>query len=126
MTIPRIIVAGSRGLNNDKWVFSVLDKLFGWELVQIISGGAAGADRAGERWARRQGLVPTVMKPDYDKYPKKQAPKIRNGDMAEYAMKSEKRALVLFWDGKSRGSKDMLEKAYRAGIEEIHIYRYRK
>ena len=126
--MKRVIVAGSRGFNDKSFAYRVLDALYSEEPIEVVSGGAAGADWIGESWSKdRQGLNPTVMRPEYDKYPKRQAPIIRNADMAEYAIANGgESGLVLLWDGRSSGSKNMLENAYRAGITEIHIYRRKK
>lgn len=48
----------------------------------------------------------------------KAAGPIRNQQMAQ-----EADVLIAFWDGKSRGTKDMIEKATRAGLD-MHVYRY--
>jgi hypothetical protein len=37
---------------------------------------------------------------------------IRNGEMAKYAD-----ALIVFWDGKSRGTKNMIDLAERYGLK---------
>ena len=65
-----------------------------------------------------QGLVVRSHPPDYEHYPPKQAPLIRNAEMAE-----EADVLVAFWDGKSRGTRHMIGCAFKEGLE-IHIYRY--
>lgn len=115
-----VIIAGSRGFSDKKFAVDVLDRLFAGEEVMVISGGACGADRIGEDWAKVQGAKVARCLPNYEEYGKG-APLVRNQTMADMA-----NTLVLFWDGKSRGSKDMLTRAYRSGIQEIHIYRYSK
>lgn len=61
-------------------------------------------DTLGKEWAKENGVPYVEMAPDYSKG--KKAPMIRNTQMAIYA-----EALILVWDGKSSGSRDMLSKA---------------
>lgn len=116
--MKKVVVAGTRTLDNDAWVISTLDKLYNFESVTILSGTATGADKAGEKWAELRNVMVRRYPPDYKTY-KRGAPLVRNSHMAD-----DGDALVLFWNGKSRGSRDMLEKAYKAGMKEIHVYRY--
>lgn len=109
----KVIIAGGRDFDDYRllqrtcnWVFKDVDDL------EIVSGGAKGADRLGERYAKEIGLTPTVMKAEWDKYGKS-AGGIRNSKMAEYAD-----ALIAFFDGSSRGTSDMIKKARR---ENIHV-----
>ena len=56
------------------------------------------------------------------KYGKAAVP-IRNKEMLKYALK-EKPVIIAFWDGKSRGTKNMLKQAKLAGAV-CHIVHYR-
>jgi predicted Rossmann fold nucleotide-binding protein DprA/Smf involved in DNA uptake len=75
-----------------------------WE--EIVSGTAPGADRAGEAWAKATGKalhkepITDELVKQYGKY---LAPKMRNRLMAERAD-----ACVVFWDGTSSGTADMV------------------
>lgn len=53
---------------------------------------------------------------EWDKYYKAAGP-IRNQKMAEYA-----NALIAVWDGKSTGTKDMIERAKACGLK-IFVYK---
>lgn len=79
-------------------------------LTEIVSGGARGVDRLGERWAKRQGISLRKFTADWAEYGKK-AGILRNITMAEYAD-----ALIAFWDGRSRGTKHMISEAKRRGM----------
>ena len=78
------------------------------ELKELVSGGAKGVDSAGENWVyfynnkNKNEIKLKVIKPNYDKYGRYDAPKIRNEKMAKYADE-----LLLIWDGKSGGSYHM-------------------
>jgi hypothetical protein len=64
----------------------------------IISGGARGVDRAGELAAREAGLEVVIYWADWDTHGK-EAGLLRNGSIVRDADR-----VVVFWDGKSRGS----------------------
>ena len=116
----KVIVAGSRDFNNYELLKEKLDLyLQNKESVEIISGGARGADRLGERYARESGKVCTLsrMEAQWNRYGKS-AGAIRNRQMGDVAD-----ALVLFWDGSSPGSKDMLGVALDKGLD-VRIVRY--
>ena len=53
----------------------------------------------------------------------KRAGMIRNGEMARYASEDpdNEGILIAFWDGKSRGTKGMINIAYRTGLEVVVI-----
>lgn len=107
----RVIVAGSRTiLDFDIVAGAIRDSKF--PIRQVVSGGARGVDRLGELWATRAELPEgfTIFHADWNKYGRA-AGAIRNQEMADYAD-----ALILVWDGKSRGSADMLRRAKAKGI----------
>jgi hypothetical protein len=102
----KLIVAGSRHL--DIW-FQLVAEFASMAVKQgtfqtiteVVSGGANGADAAGEVFASEYNLPIKRFEADWEKYGKSAGPK-RNKQMAEYGD-----ALLLIWDGKSRGSKNM-------------------
>lgn len=100
----RIIVAGSRGFTNYELLEKKLDHLLkNRPEVEIVSGGANGADKFGEIYAKKRNLALRVFPADWDKHGKSAGYK-RNVEMAEYAD-----AAVVFWDGQSKGSKHMID-----------------
>ena len=101
-----MIVAGGRKFTDYELLKRKLDYYFSKiENVEIVSGKAIGADRLGERYAKERGLKCQSKSPNWTKYPG-YAGYVRNKEMAEYAD-----ALVAFWDGKSKGTKDMIDLA---------------
>ena len=68
------------------------------ETELIISGGAAGVDTLAERYADAHGISKLILRPDYRRYGRA-APLKRNERMVELAD-----ALVIIWDGSSRGT----------------------
>ncbi len=99
--MKRVIVAGSRTINNYNTIKECLDKLIEKDDV-IISGHAKGVDSLVERYAKENNIKLEIIKADWDTYGKR-AGYLRNLAMAEIATH-----LVAFWDGKSRGTKHMI------------------
>ena len=110
----KLIIAGGRNLRTDDdfineclFMFNIKENV-----EEVISGTARGADRAGEDWALNlaQEDMPVIKFPaDWDEYGKA-AGHIRNKEMAEYAD-----ALLLIWDGESRGSANMKKEMKKLG-----------
>lgn len=134
--MKKVIIAGGREFNNYEYLKERCDiilKNFD-PPIEIVSGNAPGADTLGERYSReylfkeptifparwrdihvpgavirmnRAGIAYNV-KAGHD----------RNELMAQYAD-----VLIAFWDGKSTGTKDMIDRAMNHGLE-IFINRY--
>ena len=114
----RVIVAGGRDFNDYELLRSKLDYyLSNLDDISIVSGGARGADRLGENYAIEKGLKLVMFPADWINEGK-QAGYLRNERMAEYATH-----LIAFWDGKSRGTLDMINKAKQKGLK-IRIIKY--
>jgi len=116
----KVIIAGSRDFDSYRLLkFKLLHLLSKYDLteVEIVSGGARGADSLGERFAREHGCKIKRFIPDWDGLGK-QAGFIRNWDMAKYAD-----ACVAFWDGKSKGTKHMIDLAKREGLN-VRVVEY--
>lgn len=117
----RIIVAGGRDFSDYDKMCSVLDPFIGEEVdkVKIISGGAQGADKLGEKYAKESSMDLIIFPADWSKYGKS-AGHIRNKQMAEYGD-----MLFAFWDGESRGTKNMIDEALKANnIKEVRVIKY--
>lgn len=110
----RVIICGGRDFDDKQLCFSTLDRLVDKD-CEIISGHAKGADLFGEEYALTQGIAVTTFKPDWKRYGRGAGP-VRNRQMLEYA--AEQQAFIIaFWDGKSKGTKNMIEQAKKAGIK---------
>lgn len=110
----RTIIAGSRTITD----FAEVEKAItnsGFQITEVISGGCVGPDLLGERWAMQNGIPKTLFLADWKQHGKAAGP-IRNSEMAASAD-----ALILVYDGKSRGSADMLMKAHSKGLK-IHLH----
>jgi hypothetical protein len=114
----KVIIAGSRLFNDYETLKEVCDSILIDESdVEIVSGGALGADSFGEKYAKERGYKITQFLPDYKKFKNqpRYAPIHRNKQMAEYAD-----TLIAFWDRESRGTKSMIELAQQNKLK-IHI-----
>lgn len=90
------------------------------EASEIVSGKAKGIDTSGEWFADRVGLPVKSFPADWDKH-NKAAGHIRNKQMADYAD-----ALLLIWDGESRGSSNMKQQMLELNkpVYEVVLRKY--
>lgn len=117
----RLIIAGGRDFKDYTLLRSTVDKLLQNKLrkekIVIICGMAKGADMLGARYAQERGYKIRYFPADWDKYWKRAGP-IRNEEMAKNAD-----ALVALWDGKSPGTRNMIETAEKYNLA-VRIKRY--
>ena len=99
--MKKLIIAGSRSFNDyDKLKSEVMNFIVEIdEIPIIISGTAKGADKLGERFAEEYELEVDLYPANWNEYGKRAGP-IRNEEMAKNATHC-----IVFWDGKSSGSK---------------------
>lgn len=110
----KVIIAGSRTITDPIEVETAI-KNSGFEITEVICGGAQGVDSLGAAWANIHAIPCTFFMAEWDAHGKAAGP-IRNSEMAANAD-----ALILIYDGKSRGSADMLMKASTKGLK-IHLH----
>lgn len=103
----KVVIAGGRDFNNFFRLCGITDRLLKEQIkinqIVIISGGARGADTLGKYYARLRNFDLIKMKANWDKYGKS-AGFIRNKEVLALAD-----GVVCFWDGKSRGTKHMID-----------------
>ena len=117
----RVIIAGSRNFNDYPLLATTMDNLLSniKSKIVIVCGMARGADTLGERYAKDRKYKIVYYPADWDNLGKK-AGYIRNEIMAQNAD-----ALVAFWDGKSKGTKHMIDLARQYNLR-IKVKRYDK
>lgn len=99
----KVIIAGTRTFDDYVFLCGECQRiLHGKTITAILSGAAKGADQIGERYARRCGFPVVQFAPDWDRHGKAAGP-MRNRRMAAEADEA-----IVFWDGKSRGAKNMI------------------
>lgn len=130
----RIIIAGGRDFNDtylfEKSVNQCISQIFKANheesnknfTIEIVSGGAKGADSMGEKYAGFLGYPVKRFLPNWEAEGRSAGPE-RNKRMAIYASEEGNGILIAFWDGKSRGTKSMIDFAKRYGLD-VHVYRY--
>jgi len=118
----RIIIAGGRDFSDQPLMCEKVDFYLshirekGVPII-IISGTARGADSEGETYAVSRGIPIERYPAEWDKYGKSAGYR-RNEEMAKVAD-----GLIAFWDGKSRGTKHMIDLAHQHNLE-VKIVRY--
>ena len=98
----KIAVIGSRGFSDVKLLEEKLDT-FKNRIIELISGGAQGADTIAEAWAIVNNIPVTLFKPDWKTYGKAAGIK-RNKQIIESCD-----YCIAFWDGKSKGTASSLK-----------------
>lgn len=108
----KLIIAGSRTFNDYKKLCAECDNILQDQTnIEIVSGAHyKGADKLGEQYAKERGYKLTLFPANWNKYGKSAGPK-RNLQMAEYAD-----MLIAFWDGKSKGTGNMIDLAKQSKL----------
>ena len=126
----KIIIAGSRSFSDYEFLKNSCQKIiFALQYsdnpldYEIISGCANGADKLGEKFAQESGFQIKRFPAQWEFYGKS-AGFIRNFDMGKYAKMSDYSILIAFWDGKSHGTKSMIDIAKKMKFDWIEIIRY--
>ncbi len=104
----KVIIAGCRDFNDYNFLKREIDKM-NLPITEIVSGGARGVDTLGEKYANELEIPIKRFPANWDLYGKSAGP-IRNKEMAKYG-----NYLIAFWDGKSRGTKNMIDRMKELG-----------
>ena len=108
MSTFKVVIAGGRSFQDLGQMTTSMDRLLKAKIAEghaitVISGTAAGADKLGEEYAELRGFDLIQMPAQWDAYGKSAGYR-RNVDMADACD-----GIVVFWDGKSKGSKHMID-----------------
>ena len=115
----RVIIAGGRHFNDyellqERCLYYLSEKLKTHRVI-IVSGHASGADTLGERFAEEHNLPCELHPANWSRHGRAAGP-IRNAEMAGVAD-----ALIAFWDGKSRGTANMIRLGQEKGLKVIVV-----
>ena len=113
--VTKVIIAGSRDFKDYSFLKKIVDKLYINGGIEIVSGGAEGADSLGELYAAEKGYTLKRFPADWKAHGKAAGP-IRNRQMAEYADH-----LIAFPIGSSKGTYNMIKEAGKLGLLR-HIF----
>ncbi len=108
----KVIIAGGRDITDYSLIEIAINES-GFIIDEVVSGGATGVDTLAIKYAIEKGIPSKVFHADWKKHQRAAGP-IRNREMAEYSD-----ALIAIWDGKSRGTKNMIEEAKRKGLKVV-------
>lgn len=126
----KVIIAGSRDIAEYTIIEDAI-KASQLNITEVVSGTARGVDTLGELWAKKHNVPVKQFKAAWDDISVKgavirknrfgklyntSAGFARNEQMAVYA-----EALIAIWDGKSNGTRDMIERARNHNLE-VFIY----
>ncbi len=118
----KIIIAGGRDFDDYPMLEQKVDEVLAelrspGDKFKIVSGGAKGADSLGEKYARKRNCELKTYPANWEKYGKSAGYR-RNKKMAKYAG-----ICICFWDGKSKGTKHMIDLAKKYDLE-LYIFKY--
>lgn len=122
----RIVICGGRHFNDYEQLKTTITNFLKQrkieiENVEIVSGHCQGADILGEQYAKEYGLNLTIFPADWQRYKRKAGP-IRNKQMIEYIMQTENKAVIAFVSENSKGTKQTVLLAKRAGIFVVETH----
>ena len=115
----KLIIAGGRDFKDYEYLKDKVNHLTSRiKITEIVNGCQVseeqgdkfGADYLAQRYAIENNIPIAPFPADWDKYGKPAGP-IRNTEMAKYAD-----ICIVFWDGRSRGSSDMIDKAKKYNV----------
>lgn len=115
MTDVTLLVSGSRGLVDAPWCEArIAEALAQWALkpedvALLVNGNAAGVDTIARRWALKESIPVKLFKPDWGRHGKA-AGMIRNREMLKEATH-----VIALWDGRSPGTKMVVDAAKAQG-----------
>lgn len=118
----RLAIIGSRTFNDYEKLYNTISLIWGPPFLNphivatVISGGAAGADSLGEKWATYWGIEIERYLPDWKSFGKS-AGFLRNQQIVDACD-----IVLAFWDGHSKGTEDTIARSRRARKITIIVY----
>ena len=95
-------IIGSRTFDDYNLVCETLSE-YENQITLMVSGGAKGADKLGEKWAKEKNKEVLIFYPEWEKYGKSAGFR-RNKDIIENSD-----IVFAFWDGQSKGTQSSIE-----------------
>lgn len=114
----KLAIAGSRNFNDFAFLELKINELRKqYAIDSLISGGAKGADLLAEQYAAKYHLAIECVLPDW-KMHSHGAGHRRNEIIVQKCD-----LLIAFWDGKSKGTKHIIEYAQKQN-KQVYIFNY--
>jgi len=113
----KVIICGSRDFNDYKYMEKCIERS-GFNITEIVSGAAKGADSLGERYAKEHDIKLTRFPADWNSLGKKAGP-IRNQQMIDYVYPDG--GLIAFPINESIGTRDSIRRAENKGLH-VRVY----
>lgn len=117
----KVVVFGTRDITSYQIVEKAIQEgltalqLDKSKITELVSGGCRGVDTIAETWAVKNGVKVVRFPADWNRYGLSAGP-IRNREMGNYCDVG-----VSIWDGKSRGTKNMID-FLKEKKKPVHIY----
>lgn len=115
----KVAIVGSRGFNDYQFLIESMDYMLSIKSkthkIEIICGCARGADTLGKQYGISKGYDVIEMPAEWDKYGKSA------GYRRNEAMSVVCDAVVAFWDGRSPGTKHMIDICKGLG-KQVQVY----
>lgn len=109
------VITGGRDITDKTLIESHLNDMMSkyGKPTEFIHGDCCGVDKIGGQWAEANNIPVKKFPANWSKHGKAAGP-MRNREMAEYCLKED--LCIGIWDGKSKGTKDMLTVCEKKGI----------
>jgi hypothetical protein len=108
----RTVIAGSRSITDPRELNEAVARAavnHGIVPTTVLSGNAFGVDKMGEAWAAANDVPVETYPANWSRYGNR-AGHLRNATMAHQC-----EAVIAVWDGKSKGTMDMIQLAVGLG-----------
>ena len=106
----KTIIAGGRTITDYTLVLDAIRESE-FTITEVVSGMAPGVDSLAVQYSKENELPLQQFWAEWNFHGRAAGP-IRNRQMAKYG-----EALIAIWDGKSRGTKNMIEEATKLGLK---------
>ena len=106
----KVIIAGSRTLSD----YTVLTKAIedsGFNITEVVCSGAKGIDELAKQYGAANNIKVTAFYPNWGKYGKE------GGERRSIQMTAYADAMIMVWNGKSPGNKQLLELANKNNLK---------
>lgn len=131
----KIAIIGSRRFDDYDLLKSIM-KAYQQNVTSVISGGAKGADELAKRWSKEfLKKEPTIIRPNWKdishqdaliKYDDKgNIYDARAGLRRNELIAQQADLIIAFWDGQSKGTKQIILYARQIG-KEVEVIKYRE